>query len=114
MSLAVPLGRPVVVPLAAVPAPHSPAHDAFHLQPLGRQRGRVQVDAGDGVDGDFHCSLTRLSHSAPTAPTKGNIQRVPRLGLQPSALIPSSPKSPLDRIPSGRVPTHRPPSSIDL
>ena len=54
MRLAVPLGRAVVVPFAAVPAPHTPARDAVNLDPLGRQRGRVEIDTGDLVDRDFH------------------------------------------------------------
>src|SRR5688572_28283 len=54
MWLAVSLTRPVVVPVAAMPTPEPPARDAAMLDLAGRDRRRVQVDAGDGVDGDFH------------------------------------------------------------
>jgi len=54
VGLPVTFGRPVVVPLATVSAPESPARDATAFDLVGSDRGRVQVDAGYGVDGDFH------------------------------------------------------------
>src|SRR5688572_23226454 len=68
MRLAVSLARPVVVPLVAMPTPEPPARDAAMPDLASGDRGRVEVDAGDGVDGDLHVSTPSSNTSWTSIP----------------------------------------------
>jgi hypothetical protein len=54
MGVSMPFSRAVVMVPAAMLAPNQPVHRAADERLVRRQHGRVEIDAGVVVDGDFH------------------------------------------------------------